>query len=163
MISLASNNITNDKLTDNEITSSKLASEDKTTYDQAPVSVRMIDSATVKALLDGSINDLCDIANGERVIGAEFITQTPAGTAGIVQIGVDGDARSAGADGDGLLKSCDANSAGIYLHTNASYRGALMDFGWFEADGAGKLTITADSNLSASSWVGAVIIYYTPS
>ena len=158
---LAAGAVDGTKVDDASITPVKITQFTEGNVDTAIIGSKILDGATLKALLDGTINDLFTIKANERALYIIFFTQTPAGMVGTVDCGPNGIARTAGADPNGILKVADGNAAGSYPSYQATYMGDLQAFGYFRADATGKITIESSANLSASAFVGSVIMYHT--
>jgi len=126
------------------------------------VAVKIIEGAVLKALLDASLNDLCAFATGDTILRVLSTVQTPHGAPMTFDVGVDAIIRTAGADANGLVEAANGGAAGKYDSDNATYSGALLDFGQFTADAGGNLTITSTADASAGAFVGCITIYYLP-
>lgn len=135
------------------------------------VSTMILESGNLPGLLDGTVNNLFDVDSNLVILDVQIHITTTAGTSGVIDIGVDGDARASGADGDGFVVDADANQAGVYsapLSTYStgsvsgytSYTGALLKGGYFFISDTGHITIQSSVDLSGSSVAGSVIIKY---
>jgi len=162
-VTIGSEKITADKLAPGAITAAKLAKSDLGggIYSGA-IATQVINGSSLKALLDGTTNNLFSVSAGEMILGVLFFVQTGSGSVCTIDVGVDAAARTAGADADGLLKDVDAETPGPYNNWVEANMGALQAFGGFTADNNGNITITASADISGSGFVGGIIIFYLP-
>lgn len=121
---------------------------------------KYIDGADLKALLDGTNNDMFAMKANDVILSLIFVTQTPHGAPATVDIGADASIRTAGADTNGFMELGNAGAAGKYLTDNATYSGALLDFGRFTCDADGYVTVISSIDISAGAFVGFCSIYY---
>ena len=127
---------------------------------QGLIRTQVVDSATLKAKLDGTVNDLFALNAGDTVIECRIHIQTAAGVVGTIDLGPDASLRTAGADPNGYIAAADGNAAANYLSTNDTYTGAVLDFGYHTTDGAGNVTVQSSVNLSTSAIVCSATITY---
>ena len=161
VITLANNSVTETIIADGSITPAKMAvSKPVTGFNEGVLSTKTVDSTRLKALLDGTLNNLFSIKSGEIVIAVQIYVQTAHGVAATCNVGVDANARSAGASADGIIKTADLNASAIYKSDNSSFWGALQKFGYFEADGDGNVTIQSSINCSSGALVSGAIMLY---
>ncbi len=128
------------------------------------VACKIIDSATIEALLDTNENDLVAMNDGDIILDVVLINGTAAGGACTVTIGTDVDLDGTTKDVDSLLKAGDANATGYQAASDvaATYIGADLEAGPFVCDDDGFITISASTDQSSSSWVGSIVIMYIP-
>lgn len=161
VMTIANNAITTDKIKDGAITPAKMSVKKPVTgYAQGVLSMKTIDSTRLKALLDTTTNELFSVNAGEIIIAVQVYVQTPHAEAAAAAIGVDANARTAGADADGLIKTLDLNTKGLYKSDDDANYGALQEMGYFEADGNGFITITSTVDCSSGAFVGGAVMYY---
>lgn len=137
-----------------------LASDEVSGITRGVIQTRTIDSATVKALLDGNKNTLTTFSQNVLIFDVIFATLAAAGSASTCDIGSDANI-SAGDVGNTYIDDVDLNSNGAQERTtiagNAGQNGTLV------TGATGSLTIQSSSDQSASSWSGMVIIQYAAS
>lgn len=161
VMTIANNAITTAKILDGAITPAKMSVvKPSTGYAQGVLSMKTIDSTRLKALLDTTTNELFSVNAGEIVVAVQVYVQTAHALAAAAAVGVDANARTAGADADGLIKTLDLNTKGLYKSDDEANYGALQEFGYFEADGNGFITITSTVDCSSGAFVGGAVMYY---
>ena len=124
------------------------------------VSMKYLDGANLKALLDSTTNNIFAMKLNSIIVKVECVIQTASGIAGTIDLGPDATLRTAGADQDGFLALADSNVIGRYSSDNNTYTGAQLKFGQFTCEGDGNITIKSSVNLSASNIIGYVAVYY---
>jgi len=157
---IANNAITSAKILNGAVTKAKVALENITGGYDGIIGTKVIMGAALKALLDGSVNNLFAINANEVVLSIMLAVQTISGSVATIEMGPDANARTAGADSDGILKAGDTNVAAMNFSYVETYKGALQAFGAFKADANGFITIKSSSDISGSGFVGGVIMYY---
>lgn len=145
-------------LADGVVKASMLGSETATGVTSGPLACKHIGGSELKALLDGSVNELFTVGAGERPVRVELLVATATGSAGTVSVGFDAAADGTGADEDGWLAGADANTTGVYA-SDGSCGGAYVLAGK-AATGAGAVTVTASTDLSGSAFVGQALMWY---
>jgi hypothetical protein len=133
-----------------------------TDVDQGALCVKHLDGAQFEALLNTTTNNLFHFNAGDIITKVEVRVTTAAGGAGVIDIGLDAALDGTTADPDGFLDGADGNAAGIYNSDNGTYDGADMVNKFYTCVGDGYMTITSSADLSASSIVGQVAVYYLP-
>lgn len=119
-----------------------------------------IDSATVKAALDTSANTLAvQLPVGTYIYDFVIWTQTAAGSAGTVKVGTDSNWNDASND-DAFVAAHNLNTPGTYKMSVVDSGSATSAVAGIFASGTADLTIQSSADLSASSWVGGISVFY---
>jgi hypothetical protein len=161
VLAIGASKVVNSMIADGAISPAKLGiSNPSTGLYEGLLSVKTLNSTQLKALLDGVAHDLFSVKAGETVMAVHVYVQTPHGAPSTLNIGVDAQARTAGAVADGITKTADLATAGIYKSDDESYYGTLQKFGFFVADAAGYLTIQSSIDCSSGAFVGSALMLY---
>lgn len=159
---LADSAVTTAKINDSAVTEAKLGNAVASGISTGPVAAKVIASAQLEALLDGSENTLFAVKEGDVILEVRLIVKTAAGGACTVDVGPDADVDGSTKDADGLLINADANSVGHYTSHDTTYDGADLVDGPFTVQGDGNILITSSSDQSSSSFVGQLVMMYMP-
>jgi len=151
------------QIDDSLITEPKLGSSTSSGITTGAVACKRIDSATLKALLTNSTQNLFAVKQNDLVLCVKLFIET-AGGACTVTVGPDANVESGGADTDGYLKAGDANSTGVQSSDDVAgtYMGDLLLSGAHSADGDGYVTVTSSADISAGAFVGGALMFYIP-
>ncbi len=124
--------------------------------------VKEIDGSDVLPLLDGSTNDLWEVPANTFVTNVRIYTETAAGSAGTVNIGMDDQWDAAATDADAFVAGHDLNAQGATVMTlnDAASQTAFAMGASTQSGQTGSVTITSSGDLSASSWEGLIAIEY---
>ncbi|MCH9021627.1 MAG: hypothetical protein IID32_02560 [Planctomycetes bacterium] len=150
-------------IADSAIRESMLGSEMSGGITTGAICSKRIGSAELKALLDGTTNNLFSVKAGDLVLKVVFHTETASGGVCTIDIGLDAAADGSGADPDGFEEAADANAVGVYSSEDNSYDGVYVRQGGKAAASDGNVTITSSSDQSASSFTGGAYIIYISS
>lgn len=115
-----------------------------------------LDTAAVKALMDGTTTTVATLPAGAWVTDVYFGTVTGAGTAATIDVGTSSTLWS-DADPDGFIAALDVNPGSVSKY-RATLDGAAL------ADGAlsfgGEVILKSSTDLTVSSWTGFLIIEF---
>lgn len=115
-----------------------------------------LDTAAVKALMDGTTTTVATLPAGAWVTDVYFGTVTGAGVTSTVNIGT-GPSLWSDADPDGFVAALDVNPGSVSKY-RATLDGAALDDGALSF--GGDVILKSSTDITVSSWTGFLIIEF---
>lgn len=159
----ASGAINGTKIKGATIAPSKLTTELAGTVVTAALLTKTISGVDFKALMDGSANPAgLGLPNNAAIFDFLIWTATAAGSAATVKVGTDANWNVA-SDDDALVAAHNLNTPGSYIMSRVDSGSATSGANGLLGGGSGNdLTVESSADVSGSSLIGGMTVFYVP-